>query len=237
VPIQPNAARNGTIGHSLQCLTPLIFSFVLFSEASGGKEMTFQMHSRCGLRMLAAILVILMASSGTWAQKNKNKKPDNTSPMPTLPLPVSDQIDHDIGEMLGAFQAGDIEAMHKYYSDNATFVSGTFGPPIVGWQNYLAGYQQQRTAFHAIQLIRRNTYIFVHADVAWASYQWEFSSVLNGKPYALRGQTTLVLNKVGDNWLIVHNHTSQLCDLSATPQQQPSTQPPETPTPQSTPKP
>jgi ketosteroid isomerase-like protein len=152
--------------------------------------------------------------------------------MPTIPLPVSDQIDHDIGEMLGAFQAGDVEAMHKYYSDNVTFVSGTFGPPIIGWQNYLAGYQQQRLAFPAIQLIRRNTYIFVHADVAWAEYQWEFSSVWNGKPYALRGQTTLVLNKVGDNWLIVHNHTAPLCDYSASPQQQPSTQPPVTPTPQ-----
>jgi ketosteroid isomerase-like protein len=199
--------------------------------------MTFHEHARRGARTLAAIIVILIASSGAWAQKTKNKKPVDTSPMPTVPVPVSDQIDHDIGEMLGAFQAGDVEAMHKYYSDNATFVSGTFGPPIIGWQNYLAGYQQQRTAFPAIQLVRRNTYIFVHGDVAWAEYQWEFSSVLNGKPYALRGQTTLVLNKVGDDWQIVHNHTSQLCDLSASPQQQPSTQPPVTPAPQPAPKP
>ena len=235
----------------LRGLTTLGFPFVIFSEALGGKRkegdatkmskwktrMIFPESLRCGLRALAAILVIFAVSTGAWAQKTKNKKPDNTSPMPTLPLSVSDQIDHDIGEMLGAFQAGDVEAMHKYYSDNVTFVSGAFGPPIMGWQNYLAGYQQQRAAFPAIQLVRRNTYIFVHADVAWASYQWEFSSVLNGKPYALRGQTTLVLNKVGDDWLIVHNHTSQLCDLSAAPQQQPSTQPPVTPAPQPAPKP
>jgi len=199
--------------------------------------MTFQESGRFGARVLAAIFVILIASSGSWAQKTKNKKPENTSPMPTLPLPVSDQIDNAIGEMLGAFQAGDVEAMHKHYSDNVTFVSGTYGPPIIGWQNYLAGYQQQRTAFPAIQLIRRNTYIFVHGDVAWAEYQWEFSSVWNGKPYALRGQTTLVLNKVGDDWLIVHNHTAPLCDYSASPQQQPSTQPPVTPTSQPAPAP
>src|ERR1700679_3960106 len=172
---------------------------------------------RYGLRVLAAVLVILPVSTGAWAQKTKNKKPDNTSPMPARPLPASDQIDHDIGEMLGAFQAGNVEAMHKYYSDNATFVSGTYGPPIIGWQNYLAGYQQQRKAFPAIQLIRRGTNIFVYGNTAVASYQWEFSSVWNGKPYALRGQTTLVLNKAGDDWVIVHNHTSQLCDLSATP--------------------
>ena len=35
--------------------------------------------------------------------------------------------------------------------------------------------------------------------------------MLNGKPFSARGQTTLMLNKVGDNWLIVHNHTAQIC--------------------------
>jgi ketosteroid isomerase-like protein len=188
--------------------------------------MTLQWKSKSRvLRLLVGIAVILMASSATWGQKNKNKKSDN-SPMPSITLPASDEIDRDIGEMLGAFQVGNIEAMHKYYSDNATFVSGAFAPPILGWQNYAAGYQQQRAAFQGSQVVRRNTNIFVHGDVAWASYQWEYSSVLNGKPYGIRGQTTLVLNKVGDNWLIVHNHTSQLCEQPAGGQQQPPAQTP-----------
>jgi ketosteroid isomerase-like protein len=188
--------------------------------------MTLQWKSKSRvLRLLVGIAVILMASSATWGQKNKNKKSDN-SPMPSITLPASDEIDRDIGEMLGAFQVGNIEAMHKYYSDNATFVSGAFAPPILGWQNYAAGYQQQRAAFQGSQVVRRNTNIFVHRDVAWASYQWEYSSVLNGKPYGIRGQTTLVLNKVGDNWLIVHNHTSQLCEQPAGGQQQPPAQTP-----------
>jgi ketosteroid isomerase-like protein len=184
--------------------------------------------SRIGLRLLAGTGLILLISSGAWGQKNKNKKPD-TTPIQGVPLPVSDQIDHDIGEMLGAFQVGNVEAMHKYYSDNVTFVSGTYGPPILGWQNYVTGYQQSRAAFQGMQLIRRNTDIFVHGDVAWASYQWEFSSVFNGKPYGIRGQTTLVLNKVADNWLIVHNHTSQLCEQSVGGQQPPATPAPVTP--------
>jgi ketosteroid isomerase-like protein len=142
--------------------------------------MTLQWKSKSRvLRLLVGIAVILMASSATWGQKNKNKKSDN-SPMPSITLPASDEIDRDIGEMLGAFQVGNIEAMHKYYSDNATFVSGAFAPPILGWQNYAAGYQQQRAAFQGSQVVRRNTNIFVHGDVAWASYQWEYSSVLNG---------------------------------------------------------
>ena len=58
------------------------------------------------------------------------------------PGPDADQIDRNIGEMLAAFQLGDVELMHKYYADNVTFVSGAYEPPIVGWQNYVPLYQQ-----------------------------------------------------------------------------------------------
>ena len=160
-------------------------------------------------------------SNGT-LRAQKNKKTDAASnaavALPAVPAPDSQQIDHDIGEMLGAFQVGNVEAMHKYYSDNATFVRGTFEPPVVGWASYVKLYEEQRTAFPGMQVIRRNTSIFVHQDVSWASYQWEFVSTFNGKPFNTRGQTTLVLNKVGDNWLIVHNHTSEICpDVSSAP--------------------
>ncbi|MGA8367905.1 MAG: YybH family protein [Candidatus Acidiferrales bacterium] len=184
---------------------------------------------RCWMCFTAAILIFAV-SSGGWAGQKK-KKPasgDNSgeaTPMP--PVAPADEIDHDIGEMLGAFQVGDIEAMHKYYSDNVTFVSSAYEPPLVGWQNYVAVYQRERAAFQGVQLIRRNTFIFPHGDVAWASYQWEFQSSLNGKPYETRGQTTLVFTKVGDNWLIVHNHTSEICPASAGAPQQPPRQAPE----------
>jgi ketosteroid isomerase-like protein len=72
-----------------------------------------------------------------------------------------------------------------------------------------------------MQLNRRNTLIFTHGDVAWASYQWQFDANFNGQPYTTRGQTTLVLNKVGENWLIVHNHTSEIPVAARTPTPQP----------------
>jgi ketosteroid isomerase-like protein len=177
-------------------------------------------------RIAAVVAVILIFSSGAGGQKKQKDKPVDTSPMPTIPGPVAGQIDTNIGEMLGAFQVGNVEAMHKYYAENATFVRGAFEPPMVGWQNYAAQYEKQRAAFQGIQLIRRNTYIFNVGDVAWASYQWEFLSGYNGKAFTARGQTTLVFNKVGDNWLIVHNHTSEICDPKQAPQQQPAQNPP-----------
>lgn len=175
---------------------------------------------------VAILLGILILSTAAFAQKKKKDKnpPVDNSPMPAMPLPLDQLIDHNIGEMLGAFQAGDVESMHKYYAENATFVSGAYAPPVVGWPNYAAQYQRERAAFQGMELIRRNTYIFHSGDVAWASYQWEFNSMYNGKPYFAQGQTTLIFVKSGEDWLIVHNHTSEICPAVA--QTGPATQQP-----------
>jgi ketosteroid isomerase-like protein len=166
----------------------------------------------CFLAAMLAFAASSISNGAPAAQKNKKSDDANAAAgLPTIPMPDTQQIDHDIGEMLGAFQVGDTEAMHKYYADNASFVRGTFEPPVVGWASYAKLYEQQKAAFPGMQLVRRNTLIFVHQDVSWASYQWEFLSTFNGKPFTARGQTTLVLNKVGGNWLIVHNHTSEIC--------------------------
>jgi ketosteroid isomerase-like protein len=160
---------------------------------------------------VAGVLSFALGSGVSGEQKKqKPAAADRSDELPAMPVPVADEIDHDIGEMLGAFQVGNVEAMHKYYAENVTFVSSAYEPPVVGWQNYVAVYERERAAFQGMQLIRRNTYIFNHGDVAWASYQWDFESALNGKPFSVRGQTTLILTKLGENWLIVHNHTSEI---------------------------
>jgi ketosteroid isomerase-like protein len=184
---------------------------------------SFARALRRGLALLAALLVI---SSGAWGQKKKKgqDQPTNTTPMPKMPMSVPEQIDTNIGEMLGAFQVGNVEEMHKYYADNATFVRGTYEPPLVGWQNYVPLYQQQRAAFGGFQIIRRSTSVFALGDTAWATYLWEFDAMYQGRPYSARGQTTLVFNKVGENWLIVLNHTSEICGAAAAQPQEP--QPP-----------
>jgi ketosteroid isomerase-like protein len=172
--------------------------------------------ARCFALCLIAVLVFAGWAGASDKQKNKKKDASASDPPVALPpVPDTDQIEHDIGEMLGAFQLGDIDTMHKHYADNVTFVSGDYEPPIVGWQNYAALYQRQRAAFQGMQLIRRNTLIITHSDVAWAMYQWEFDSSVNGRPYQLRGQTTLILNKVSGAWLIVHNHTSGIYPQAA----------------------
>lgn len=193
---------------------------MLFSRTFGGEENRMRQRITVartfGLVILTfSILFAPMARAAYNPQKNKKQPPPpapDTTPLPQLPTP--DQLDNQIGEMLGAWQIGQIETMHKYYADDATFTSGAYEPPIIGWQNYVAAYQKQRARIQSLQLIRRNTNIFFRSDFAWATYQWEFDATVDNRPMVAHGQTTLVFAKTGDKWLIVHNHTSQICDTA-----------------------
>src|SRR6266404_4667517 len=105
---------------------------------------------------LAICLVIFLSMvSSAAAQKEKKKKKDaNASDDAHLKLPMPDeqQIDYAISEMLGAWQLGDIDRLHKAarrqasrrwrnrFADDAVFVSGFWAPPIFGWSNYLPLY-------------------------------------------------------------------------------------------------
>lgn len=165
-------------------------------------------------RVLRALLILSMgvaiffsAASPAAAQKDKKKKnqPDVHT---TLPMPDEQMIDYKISEMLGAWQLGDVERLRLTYATDAVFVSGVWAPPVFGWSNYLSIYQQQRARMQQVRMDRTNTYIKVSGAVGWACYQWEFSGTVDGQSMTSHGQTTLVLQKTGDHWVIAHNHTS-----------------------------
>jgi len=118
------------------------------------------------------------------------------------------QIDYTLSEMLGAWQLGDIEKLHKDYADDVAIVNGSWAPPILGWTNYLAVYQQQRARMQQVRMDRTNTYIKVSGTVGWACYQWDFAAVVDGQPTESQGQATVVLEKRNNHWVIVLNHTS-----------------------------
>ncbi len=74
-----------------------------------------------------------------------------------IPLTDEQQIDYMLSEMLGAWQLGDIEKLHKDYADDVAIVNGSWAPPILGWNNYLAVYQQQRARMQQVRMDRSNT--------------------------------------------------------------------------------
>jgi ketosteroid isomerase-like protein len=163
---------------------------------------------RLGSLLLIALALLLMTASPASAQKKKKNAPPPADSGPSVPLPDEQQIDYNISEMLGAWQLGDTEKMHKDYADDVAIVNGIYAPPVLGWNNYLALYQQQRARMQRVRLDRSNTYIKVDGNVAWACYQWDFAAVVDDKTATAQGQTTLVFEKRDGHWLIVLNHTS-----------------------------
>jgi ketosteroid isomerase-like protein len=180
------------------------------------------------LFFLAAALFLTCASPAA-AQKEKKKKKDNTPPVDSsntlIPMSDEQQIDYMLSEMLGAWQIGDIEKLHKDYAEDVSIVNGSWAPPVIGWTSYLAVYQQQRARMQQVRLDRSNTYIKVSGTTAWACYQWDFAAVVDGQPMASQGQTTVVLEKRGNRWVIVHNHTSLAAAPPANPPAKPAEQP------------
>jgi ketosteroid isomerase-like protein len=175
---------------------------------------------------LGAALFLACASPAAAQKKKKTDAPADS--MPSIPMSDEKQVDYTISEMLGAWQLGDIDKLHKDYADDVSIVSGSWAPPIFTWAAYLPIYQQQRNRMQQVRMDRTNTYIKLNGNFAWACYQWEFSALVDGQPSTARGQTTLILEKRNDHWVIVHNHTSlapsaQPVAPASTP---PTTQPP-----------
>jgi ketosteroid isomerase-like protein len=171
---------------------------------------------------LLAVAFLLGNISSVAAQKDKKKKKDDAksadSSKTIVPLGDEQQIDYMLSEMLGAWQVGDIEKLHSTYADDVSMVNGSWAPPIMGWTNYLAIYQQQRARVQRVRMDRSNTHIKVDGNTGWACYQWNFSADLDGQPMQSQGQTTVVVEKRNNHWVIVHNHTS----LSPAPQPSPA---------------
>jgi ketosteroid isomerase-like protein len=165
---------------------------------------------RNAMMLLIALTLLLMSVSPAAAQqKDKKKKKDASADSgPIIPLTDEQQIDYMISEMLGAWQLGDIERLHRAYADDVVVVSGSYSPPVIGWNNYLASYQLQKARMQQVRMDRINTFIKVDGTFGWACYQWDFSGVVDGQPSTAQGQTTLVLEKRNNHWVIVHNHTS-----------------------------
>lgn len=166
-------------------------------------------------RRLFTLMALLFALSLTFATSvSAQKKKKNDTPAPAqsdvVSLPDQTKIDNTIGQFLAAWQVGDLDKLHSTIADDVSVVSGTWGPPVIGWANYAAAYQMQRARIQQVRMERSNTLIRIapNGNFAWACYQWEFTGVVDGTGSSSVGQTTLVLEKRGDNWLIVHNHTS-----------------------------
>lgn len=120
------------------------------------------------------------------------------------------KIEAVIEAVIEAYRSGDVNAMGRYYAADARFVSADFNPPVEGWAAVAERYQQGFAQLSGLELVQENTRIERRGKIAWAVYQWRFAGVAGNRTMSALGHTTLVLEKRGRDWIIVHNHTSAL---------------------------
>ncbi|MFQ5694399.1 MAG: nuclear transport factor 2 family protein [Terriglobia bacterium] len=71
-------------------------------------------------------------------------------------------------------------------------------------------WSSEQDRLSSAEMTRENTRIVRRGKLAWAVYQWRFAAVSAGQAVGTQGHTTLILEKRGRNWVIVHNHTSAI---------------------------
>jgi len=118
------------------------------------------------------------------------------------------QIDAVIEAVVAAHHTGDVSAMAKVYSAEATMTPGDYTPPLAGWPRVEAGYRQAFANLSGAEMARENTRIVTKGKIAWATYQWRFAGARGEQFFSAEGHTTLILEKRGDRWQILHNHSS-----------------------------
>ncbi len=175
---------------------------------------------------ILALAATLCGAAFIYGQNQKSKKKGvdaGTSVSSASLMPDNQAVDLLVSQMLGAWQAGDAEAMRKFYADDMMVISGAWEPPLIGWANYARAYEAQFARTSGSRLERTNSYFKMMGDNAWVTYQWQFLGDVDGKRTQALGHTTLVLQKRAGSWLIVLNHTSAVptdepqADLSSNP--------------------
>jgi len=177
---------------------------------AGGRRASAELKLLALATALLVCLPLLAGGPAAQKQNQKDKKQESDASTITSPIPPPDgqAIDIVVSQMLGAWQVGDVEMMHKAYADDVTVVSGSWEPPLMGWANYARAYQAQRARTQSDRLERSNSYTKVNGNMAWCTYQWRYTGQVDGTPATAFGHTTLVLEKRGGSWLIVLNDTS-----------------------------
>jgi uncharacterized protein (TIGR02246 family) len=167
------------------------------------------------IRVLIPVLLVAILSGPGFAfaqnqktKKGKEKKDPQADVTAASLLSDNQGIDLLVSQMLGAWQAGDVEGMHKFYADDVMVISGAWEPPLFGWANYAKAYQTQFARSSGARLERTNSYVKTVGDAAVVAYQWQFVGDVDGKRTQALGHTTLFLEKRAGNWLITVNHTS-----------------------------
>jgi ketosteroid isomerase-like protein len=114
----------------------------------------------------------------------------------------------------GATSRFDIDVPSKFYQQTERLFAFDLFPPADGFQGWDA-YAEELSAIVARSsefnvYMREDTFRYArNGDVAWMSASIDVDGkTMDSTPYAMQARQTVVLEKIGDRWLVAHEHIS-----------------------------
>jgi ketosteroid isomerase-like protein len=118
----------------------------------------------------------------------------------------ADEVKATLVQMWAAIEAGDVERYASFvhpdftqFGENDAYLSEGKEQEVRGMAAYLQRAKGVHTDMH-------NPQVTVRGTVAWVTYYWTDSGLVEGKRVSSRGKSTRVFVKEGGRWLCIHGH-------------------------------
>ena len=127
------------------------------------------------------------------------------------PVPEDDiqAIDALLQRLEGAVLRGDLEALTGLFCEEASGIFSGSSEPVRGRDALAAIWKRHLDLWSEVRILRRDTLVRIHGDVAWASFLWDGEGRSGGRGYRLEGERwTVVLLWEAGGWRLAQMHTS-----------------------------
>lgn len=114
-------------------------------------------------------------------------------------------------QIMDAWSTMDPSKPAPFYSTDKGNVYYDIAPlKYVGWAAYAEGVQKVFADFSSLKLaVAKDAAVHTRGNLTWGTATWHMDVVLkDGKKEAMDGRWTVIWQKTGDDWLIVHEHVS-----------------------------
>jgi ketosteroid isomerase-like protein len=156
-------------------------------------------------RIAVGLLLVLLCATGAAAQAKKKEPPAKAAAGSTYDFNALMQ------KIFDAWSSTDASAVAQYYAQEPKRAFYDISPlKYNDWQEYAAGYKKLMADYTSAKFtLNPDVRAHQRGDIAWANGTWRGELVKkDGAKETLEGRWTAILEKRGENWIIVHDHFS-----------------------------
>lgn len=118
----------------------------------------------------------------------------------------AEEIKATLVAMWDAIEKGDLERYASYvhpdftsFGENDVYLASGKDLDVRNYGDFLKRAESVRTEMHQPE-------VKVKGEVAWITYYWTDSGLLDGKRFSSRGKSTRIFVKEEGKWLCIHGH-------------------------------